>query len=95
MHVCVCVCVRVGVGVVCRAKSDSWSWEHQALLLQQDAVAPMRSFLLRMMADKTIPLPGDVHVMTGGPPCQVRTGETCAYGLTLYVDTFCSVFLCP
>lgn len=47
---------------------------HQALLLQDaDAHTPMRRFVLRMLADKTIPLPGDVHVLTGGPPCQVRT----------------------
>lgn len=60
-------------GVFCRAKEkDGWAWEHQALLLRRDAVAPMRSFLLSMLADKTIPLPGDVDVLTGGPPCQVQ-----------------------
>jgi site-specific DNA-cytosine methylase len=36
-----------------------------------DAIPAMQHFLLRMAADKTIPLPGDVNVITGGPPCQV------------------------
>jgi hypothetical protein len=39
-----------------------------------DAIPAMQQFLLAMVADKTIPLPGDVDVMTGGPPCQVREG---------------------
>lgn len=48
-----------------------WRWEHQALLHTRGAMTPMRRFMLAMIADKTIPLPGDVDVMTGGPPCQV------------------------
>jgi hypothetical protein len=27
--------------------------------------------MLCMLADKTIPMPGDVQLLTGGPPCQV------------------------
>lgn len=37
-----------------------------------EAIPVMQMFLLAMVADKTIPLPGDVDIMTGGPPCQVR-----------------------
>jgi hypothetical protein len=33
---------------------------------------PMRHFLVRMLADKQVPTPGDVQLLTGGPPCQVR-----------------------
>lgn len=38
----------------------------------EEAIPAMQMFLLTMVADKTIPLPGDVDIMTGGPPCQVR-----------------------
>lgn len=41
--------------------------------MQLDGAIPaMQKFMLAMTADKTIPLPRDVDVMTGGPPCQVR-----------------------
>ncbi|WIA20554.1 hypothetical protein OEZ85_004945 [Tetradesmus obliquus] len=50
--------------------SSEWAWEHQALLWRPDGVAPMQRFMLAMLADKQIPMPGDVGVLTGGPPCQ-------------------------
>jgi site-specific DNA-cytosine methylase len=50
-------------------------WEHQSLL--RDAVLPMRRFMVRMLADKQIPVPGDVQLLTGGPPCQVRCKRLC------------------
>lgn len=56
----------------CRGSGEAWHWEHEALMHLDDAVPAMQMFLLAMVADKTIPLPGDVDIMTGGPPCQVR-----------------------
>jgi hypothetical protein len=48
-------------------------WEHQSLLWEDEgAMLPMRRFLVRMLADKQVPMPGDVQLLTGGPPCQVR-----------------------
>lgn len=62
-------------------RSDpDWVWEHQALLWSPDAIAPMRHFMLRMLHDKTIPLPGDVQVLTGGPPCQVSGTRAACLG---------------
>jgi hypothetical protein len=43
-----------------------------------DAIPAMQPFLLKMVADKTIPLPGDVNVITGGPPCQVLGADSLA-----------------
>jgi hypothetical protein len=57
------------------SSSSEWAWEHQSLLWSKDAVLPMQRFMLRMMADKQIPMPGDVQLLTGGPPCQVRQYE--------------------
>eukprot|EP00775_Hariotina_reticulata_P007661 gene7661-7864_t len=54
------------------AGGDGWAWEHQQLL--RGAVQPMRRFMLHMLADKTIPMPGDVQLLTGGPPCQNVSG---------------------
>lgn len=54
-------------------RSSEWYWEHQALLRTADAVKPLQRFYLVMVADKTIPMQGDVDLMTGGPPCQVRS----------------------
>ena len=54
-------------------RSSAWAWEHQVLLLRTDGVAPLRAFMLRMLADKTLPRRGDVDILTGGPPCQVST----------------------
>ncbi|KAF8062783.1 CMT3 [Scenedesmus sp. PABB004] len=54
--------------------APEWAWEHQSLLWSRDAVLPMRRFMLAMLADKTIPLPGDVQLLTGGPPCQNVSG---------------------
>lgn len=65
----------IGIGcavrVLCANRSSEWAWEHQSLLRDKEAVLPMRHFMLRMLADKTIPMPGDVGLLTGGPPCQV------------------------
>lgn len=55
-------------------RSPAWQWEHQVLLLRPDGTGPMRNFMLRMLADKTIPRRGDVDILTGGPPCQVGGG---------------------
>jgi hypothetical protein len=38
-----------------------------------EAIPAVQKFMLLMTADKTIPLPGDVDIMTGGPPCQVSS----------------------
>ncbi|WIA09890.1 hypothetical protein OEZ85_010104 [Tetradesmus obliquus] len=56
------------------AASPGWAWEHEALLQCDDALLPMRRFLLAMLADKVLPLPGGVGLLTGGPPCQSLTG---------------------
>lgn len=61
-------------------RSSGWVWEHQDLLLEKEAVLPMRHFMLRMIADKAIPLPGDVDLLTGGPPCQVYTTDKFVHG---------------
>jgi hypothetical protein len=59
----------------CRSKE--WYWEHELLLQAADARRPLQRFYLAMVADKTIPMQGDVDLMTGGPPCQVCQVSLC------------------
>lgn len=65
-----CAC-RFCHSVFAPCRSSQWFWEHELLLKTIDALKPLQRFYLAMVADNTIPMRGDVDLMTGGPPCQV------------------------
>lgn len=51
---------------------DRPKWEKAGDLLA--AEAPIKAFLYKSAANGTIPLPGEVGAIAGGPPCQGVSG---------------------